>query len=622
MPRIITRQLSPKSRVMASEDIHFADKTMIAKHTHGRVMSSGDPACNVLFDNHPHQVLCFWNMLLEVTESDLIAQKLRKMADTLEKEITNKTRPFGTSAPTHKRVREYEGRLREGRYLQRLQYAMRVLADRREALTLDPLHIVLDTKDRIHQALFGYPQWSEMYKSREEAMQATKLLLALIPDEIGKLTSDDELELLRLEVALSRIPGYFPTPEKVIAQMLDLLDVEDGDMILEPSAGSGHIADALLASFPNAELRVIEWNNTLRTLLARKGYDIAGDDFLEYREPVDIIVQNPPFEKGADIDHVRHAYDVARKQVVSVMSVGPFHRDDKKSVEFRAWLEEVGGHWIKLASGAFKESDRSTGTATCLVWIDKVAIQHDALPEEESEPEPERIDVAKEYAELKVLQTQRAETSAKVTGHLVSLGYIEPEDAEAFLPADRPFPEGYPFKHRDLIRDHNGQIGRVIEDQHSGVVHMMLLDADHQPLTHNHPKLGIVPSTKGVPAALATLIERGANPGDPIVTIHDIQALGALTTESLDALSEMLEAPHPVSPAIDDKLVDTLTTMVALVRAGGIAPIVEESPTEPLRAQHVAPLDETTVGARSIMPLLPPTSDEGTEATPVQIALF
>ena len=92
-------------------------------------------------------------------------------------------------------------------------------------------------------------------------------------------------------------------------------------------------------------MSVIEINPTLRDLLETKGYNVVDCDFLEHTGEYDRIVMNPPFEKGQDIDHVRHAYELLKPggKLVAIMSEGSFYRGDKKATEFREWLEEVGG---------------------------------------------------------------------------------------------------------------------------------------------------------------------------------------------------------------------------------------------------------------------------------------
>jgi len=84
---------------------------------------------------------------------------------------------------------------------------------------------------------------------------------------------------------------------------------------------------------------------------------------------------NPPFENSADIDHVRHAYELLSVggRLVSVMCKGPFFRSDAKSREFREWLDGLDHEVEELPEDAFQgvEAFRQTGVQTCLVTIDK-----------------------------------------------------------------------------------------------------------------------------------------------------------------------------------------------------------------------------------------------------------
>jgi 16S rRNA G1207 methylase RsmC len=88
-----------------------------------------------------------------------------------------------------------------------------------------------------------------------------------------------------------------------------------------------------------------------------------------------LLVMNPPFEAGQDIDHVRHAYACLAPggHLVSIMSEAPFFRSDTKAVAFRTWLDELGGTSEHLPEDAFQraESFRETGCRTRLVLISK-----------------------------------------------------------------------------------------------------------------------------------------------------------------------------------------------------------------------------------------------------------
>ena len=82
---------------------------------------------------------------------------------------------------------------------------------------------------------------------------------------------------------------------------------------------------------------------------------------------------NPPFAKGADIDHVIKAYACLKYAgvLVAVMSSGPFFREDRKAQEFRAWLETISHTVDALPPDTFKSS--GTGVNCKLVRISRGA---------------------------------------------------------------------------------------------------------------------------------------------------------------------------------------------------------------------------------------------------------
>lgn len=175
------------------------------------------------------------------------------------------------------------------------------------------------------------------------------------------------------ELSKLNITGFFPTPTKVIDRMIEESDIESGMTVLEPSAGKGNIAERIREEHKDITLDVVEFNNTLHDYLKSQDFNVVGEDFLKFEGNYDRIIMNPPFEKGQDIDHVQHAYNLLKPggRVVAIMSEGPFFRGDKKATGFREWLEENGGVSDKLEGGSFKDSERSTGVATRMVTIDK-----------------------------------------------------------------------------------------------------------------------------------------------------------------------------------------------------------------------------------------------------------
>jgi len=169
------------------------------------------------------------------------------------------------------------------------------------------------------------------------------------------------------------IPGFFPTPSDLAARMVQEADIYAGMSVLEPSAGVGSIAEEIRKVGVRPD--VVEFNYGLREYLqGQGGYNVLPqNDFLSVTGQWDRIVMNPPFEREADIDHVRHAYDLLAPggRIVAIMSAGPFFRSDRKAVDFRNWLDSLGGTHEPLPAGSFEHGIVPTSVNTELVIVDK-----------------------------------------------------------------------------------------------------------------------------------------------------------------------------------------------------------------------------------------------------------
>lgn len=162
----------------------------------------------------------------------------------------------------------------------------------------------------------------------------------------------------------------FPTPPELAAEMVRRARVGHGDLVLEPSAGTGRIAKA--AKEAGAWVTCVEFNQSLISRLRDIGDEVYCKDFLEYDSSArfNVVLMNPPFSNGADIDHVRHAYDLFDEgDLIAIMSEGSFYRSDKKATAFRQWLDEVGGESEQLPPNTFKQS--GTGVNARIVMIKK-----------------------------------------------------------------------------------------------------------------------------------------------------------------------------------------------------------------------------------------------------------
>lgn len=308
--------------------------------------------------------------------------RFRAWADALQPKIDHAGRAMSQN-PTPKRNREYQSRMHDCRNMERLQRALRALADAHEQGEVPAALVGLRTRDEVagmvRKSTTGGGEYYSVIECDDyhDTSAAARLLQGMIEGGAEERAERERLrkvEALQAEIALSSIPGYFPTPAEVVEVMLDRAGIEPGMVVLEPSAGSGNIANAVREQFPTMQVHCFELNRRLAELLRLKGHYVGGDDFLmdeQVARIYDRVVMNPPFERQQDLDHVRKAYRALKPggRLVAIMAPGFEFRQDRKSQEFRGWLDEVGATWEDLPEGSFKAS--GTGVGTRLVVVDR-----------------------------------------------------------------------------------------------------------------------------------------------------------------------------------------------------------------------------------------------------------
>lgn len=115
---------------------------------------------------------------------------------------------------------------------------------------------------------------------------------------------------------------FYPTPPSVINKMVELANIKDSQLILEPSAGKGDILDAIAHYNNTVQLDFCEFNKYNTEILELKCYNKVGQDFLmldpDNNAKYDRILMNPPFEDRADIQHIRHAFEFLKDDGILV----------------------------------------------------------------------------------------------------------------------------------------------------------------------------------------------------------------------------------------------------------------------------------------------------------------
>lgn len=166
------------------------------------------------------------------------------------------------------------------------------------------------------------------------------------------------------------VPNFFPTPCDIVQRMIDLAEFDGPGRVLEPSAGKGDIANACAKA--GQLVYCVELCHSLAEVCRKAGLHVRCADFLDLTLAdyqfaslaggFDRVLMNPPFERGIDGHHVRHAFEFLRPggRLVAVVC-------STTGTRLREWARERSG-WVEdLPPLSFQSSERPTGVSTSLV---------------------------------------------------------------------------------------------------------------------------------------------------------------------------------------------------------------------------------------------------------------
>lgn len=169
--------------------------------------------------------------------------------------------------------------------------------------------------------------------------------------------------------------GQFDTPVEIAKKLVELACLEEGNSVLEPSAGIGRIADEISNSGVNVDLYLVDIDPDRVKILSEK-FDPSGiflDDFIRFSgncpELFDRIVANPPFSNGEDAKHVMAMLDILEEGgiLVSVMSSAISFRENGPYKQLKDKLKNLDHEIIDLSDGTFK--DEGTNVNTCILKV-------------------------------------------------------------------------------------------------------------------------------------------------------------------------------------------------------------------------------------------------------------
>lgn len=177
--------------------------------------------------------------------------------------------------------------------------------------------------------------------------------------------------------------AFFPTPAPLVQSLLEMLPNLNGVRVLEPSAGTGAIADALRTA--GALVDTLELDDTRHAALTAAGHTVIGRDFLAWTptQKYPVIVMNPPFSTADDaqayLTHIDHAWTTCLEPggvLAAIAPVGFTYRADLRPTTLRLRVQQFGSH-VYNDKNAFAASGTAVHTATLII---RKPAQETAMP--------------------------------------------------------------------------------------------------------------------------------------------------------------------------------------------------------------------------------------------------
>lgn len=179
----------------------------------------------------------------------------------------------------------------------------------------------------------------------------------------------------------------YPTPEDIARKMAALVDFEKVESILEPSAGNGDLATAVIRAYDKRHYRgyaekerdpflsevvdVVEIDEKCRAFLKSQKANVIAEDFLKLQtfKRYDLIIMNPPFSDG--VKHLLKAVEMQKYggQIVCLLNSETIN--NPYTLERKVLLEKIEQYDGKVYDygQCFMHSERPTDVNICCVYI-------------------------------------------------------------------------------------------------------------------------------------------------------------------------------------------------------------------------------------------------------------
>lgn len=196
---------------------------------------------------------------------------------------------------------------------------------------------------------------------------------------------------------MSNYKEFYPTPESLIEKMLDGVYLDGIKSVLEPSAGKGDIADALVkgverciertkydkekgfepydyyytTSVKSEYIDTIEIDPDLQSVLKGKGYRVVYDNFLTFHtyKHYDLIIMNPPFSNGDK--HLLKALELQERGGAIICVLNANTIKNPYTIERKILLDKLKLYNADITyhTGAFSSAERKTDVEIAIVRV-------------------------------------------------------------------------------------------------------------------------------------------------------------------------------------------------------------------------------------------------------------
>lgn len=184
---------------------------------------------------------------------------------------------------------------------------------------------------------------------------------------------------------------FYPTPENLINKMLCDIDFKMIHSILEPSAGSGNIVEAIKKKEKfysstynkvNYDIDCIEADQNLQSILKGKNFRVVYNDFLTYdtMKEYDLIVMNPPFSNGCK--HLLKALEMQQRNGGAVVCLLNAETLKNPCTNDRQYLQRKLTEYnakVEFIQDAFMDAERKTAVEIALIKVKLPDVQRDSF---------------------------------------------------------------------------------------------------------------------------------------------------------------------------------------------------------------------------------------------------